>query len=162
VHRGLAVDEREFRDDDLAGVRIVNAHPRPIARSGNNALVDGKWAYRGRDVAAIAAKAHSRVTYANLTEGVVDIGVAARRRPDYRNFRKGRYAAAHSVELPSIWVRAPHRPKENRLPTLVIRSRCDRQMVTVAARSFGQLRRFHHGINSDKVFGTHRPGSRVR
>src|SRR3984957_19053904 len=24
-----------------------------------------------------------------------------------------------------------------------------------AARSFGQLRRFHHGINSDKVFGTH-------
>src|SRR5664280_1323143 len=25
-----------------------------------------------------------------------------------------------------------------------------------AARSFGQLRRFHHGINSDKVFGTHR------
>jgi len=25
-----------------------------------------------------------------------------------------------------------------------------------AARSFRQLRRFHHGINSDKVFGTHR------
>src|ERR1700688_5008129 len=25
-----------------------------------------------------------------------------------------------------------------------------------AARSFGQLRRFHHGINSDKAFGTHR------
>src|SRR5258706_9307900 len=25
-----------------------------------------------------------------------------------------------------------------------------------AARSFGQLRRFHHVINSDKVFGTHR------
>src|SRR4030088_907579 len=24
-----------------------------------------------------------------------------------------------------------------------------------AARSFGQLRRFHHGINSDTVFGTH-------
>src|SRR5271163_1111497 len=24
-----------------------------------------------------------------------------------------------------------------------------------AARSFGQLRRFHHVINSDKVFGTH-------
>src|SRR5882762_5272672 len=24
-----------------------------------------------------------------------------------------------------------------------------------AARSFRQLRRFHHGINSDKVFGTH-------
>jgi hypothetical protein len=29
-----------------------------------------------------------------------------------------------------------------------------------AARSFGQLRRFHHGFNSDKVFGTHRPGDR--
>src|SRR5258708_5495324 len=29
-----------------------------------------------------------------------------------------------------------------------------------AARSFGQLRRFHHGINSDNVFGTHR-GERV-
>src|SRR5258708_5947162 len=25
-----------------------------------------------------------------------------------------------------------------------------------AARSFGELRRFHRGINSDKVFGTHR------
>jgi hypothetical protein len=25
-----------------------------------------------------------------------------------------------------------------------------------AARSFRQLRRFHHGINPDKVFGTHR------
>src|SRR5260370_34455068 len=25
-----------------------------------------------------------------------------------------------------------------------------------AARSFGQLRRFHHVINSDRVFGTHR------
>src|SRR3984893_15010270 len=131
MHRGLAVDEREFRDDDLAGVRIVNAHPCPIARSGNNALVDGKRAYCGRDVAAIAAKAFESWSYAYLTEGVVDIGVGARRRPDNRNFRKGRYAAAHSVELPSIWVRAPHRPKENRLPMLVIRSRCDRQIVTV-------------------------------
>ena len=32
----------------------------------------------------------------------------------------------------------PGRPKRNR-----------------AARSFGQLRRLHHSINSDKVFGTH-------
>src|SRR3984957_14060785 len=32
----------------------------------------------------------------------------------------------------------PERPERNR-----------------AARSFGQLKRFHHGINSDKVFGTH-------
>src|SRR5260221_10728172 len=30
-----------------------------------------------------------------------------------------------------------------------------------AARSFGQLRRFHHSINSDKVFGTHNPGFAV-
>src|SRR5258708_34269888 len=33
----------------------------------------------------------------------------------------------------------PGRPEQNR-----------------AARSFRQLRRFHHGINSDKVFGTHK------
>src|SRR5260370_28419468 len=30
-----------------------------------------------------------------------------------------------------------------------------------AARSFRQLRRFHHVINSDKVFGTHRSIVRV-
>jgi hypothetical protein len=35
-------------------------------------------------------------------------------------------------------IRRPGRPERNR-----------------AVRSFGQLRRFHHGINSDKVFGTH-------
>src|ERR1700739_3234312 len=29
-----------------------------------------------------------------------------------------------------------------------------------AARSFRQLRRFHHVINSDKAFGTHKPLSR--
>src|SRR5258708_20629287 len=31
-----------------------------------------------------------------------------------------------------------------------------------AARSFRQLRRFHHVINSDKVFGTHRFRNRTR
>src|ERR1700686_4588080 len=31
-----------------------------------------------------------------------------------------------------------------------------------AARSFGQLRRFHHGINSNKVFGTHTEQSRTK
>jgi hypothetical protein len=32
----------------------------------------------------------------------------------------------------------------------------DGQNETEQARSFRQLRRFHHVINSDKVFGTHR------
>src|SRR5467141_4808357 len=31
-----------------------------------------------------------------------------------------------------------------------------------AARSFRQLRRFHHVINSDKVFGTHREAEALR
>src|ERR1700760_3085810 len=30
------------------------------------------------------------------------------------------------------------------------------------ARSFRQLRRFHRFINSDKVFGTHKPGNIIR
>ena len=34
-------------------------------------------------------------------------------------------------------------------------ARPGRQERNRTARSFGQLKRFHYGINSDKVFGTH-------
>src|SRR6202049_4089044 len=46
-------------------------------------------------------------------------------------------ALTSRIEFPTMTAR-PGRPERNR-----------------AARSFRQLRRFHHGINSDKVFGTH-------
>jgi pimeloyl-ACP methyl ester carboxylesterase len=36
-------------------------------------------------------------------------------------------------------------------------ARSGRQERNRTTRSFRQLRRFHHVINSDKVFGTHKP-----
>src|ERR1700679_132151 len=49
-----------------------------------------------------------------------------------------RHPGRTSPLRPSLGFRYTQRPERNR-----------------AARSFRQLRRFHHGINSNKVFGTH-------
>ena len=76
----------------------------------------------------------------------------------------------HLDKEPSIMVREPDAtmqptPQDNQLmskhrilsfkPQLRLEWRGQDGHNERTARSFRQLRRFHHGINSDKVFGTH-------
>ena len=67
-------------------------------------------------VAAIALVVDMGLAHLHLREGVIDIGVVARRRRDDAGLRQGGDAAAHAVELAAVRIGAAQRRQEDRIP----------------------------------------------
>src|SRR4029450_11810179 len=51
-----------------------------------------------------------------MTEGVVDVGIGPRRRPDHRDLRQGGDPSAEAVELPAVRIGASERGEEDHVP----------------------------------------------
>ncbi len=113
--------DRKPRNDDLRGVRVVDAHDSlAILRGLHDALLDRERADRGGHVSAIAAPIHEGLAYGNLCEGVVDVGIGPAWRPNDANLRERGDPAADAVELPAIGVGRAHHLQEDRIPLLPI------------------------------------------
>src|SRR5690606_9584045 len=117
AHRGAPALEREARDDQLAGVGVVDAHAGfGAARRGHQPLVDREGPDRRRHVAAVARIVDRRLRHRHLRERVVDIGPGMRRRADHAHLGQRSQPASHAVELAPGRVGRAHRSQEDRRP----------------------------------------------
>ena len=121
VHRRQFAVHGETRDDDLAGIGIVDAnHGVGALGRRDEPLIDGEGADGGGHVAAIAAGIDGGFPHQDLDEGVIDIGVGAARRADDADLRQRRYAAAHAVELAPVGIGAAHGGEEDGRPKRLV------------------------------------------
>src|SRR5262249_29842418 len=109
----LAVAHGDVREDQLLGVRVVDADQRLAVTRAHEPLVDGEGTDRRGAVAAIAVVLDDRRLHVHLRERVVDVGVGVRGRADDARLGQRRDAAAQPVELATVGVGAAERGQED-------------------------------------------------
>ncbi len=87
VNRGQSAVDRKPRDDDLAGVGVMDPDHRLVSAHGDDPLIDREGSDRRRHVAAVAAVINQRLRDRHLRKGVVDIRVGPGRRSDHADLR---------------------------------------------------------------------------